>query len=257
MEITINSFSEKGMNHNENEDHVIYMQIRPYNDVNITIAVLCDGMGGMANGRLSAITAAESFMSAIVGRLIHHYDKNKHNFSILNYRDRIISSVMYSIKYANTAVCEVATPGFGSGTTISAVVIADDFLVASNVGDSPAYYYDSDSDKCMLISQIQNRAVEEADDISSEEYDENKKILTHYLGEYREISDNIIQIYTVEKIHKNDCILLMSDGASDICDSIDLKNVLTGPDPLNEVFSKILSGTYSEDDKSIILMEIS
>ena len=250
MDITVNSFSE-------NEDHVIYIRLRPYSNLDITVAVLCDGMGSMTNGRISAVAAAESFISAIVGKVIHQYDKNKNDFSILNYRDRIISSVAASIRYANTAVCEVATPGFGSGTTISAAVVADDFLVTANIGDSPIYYYDGNANECFLVSQIQNRAAEGADDISSEEYDENKKILTHYLGEYREISEGIIQIHTIEKIHKNDRIILMSYSASDKYSPADLKNILSGSDQPNDILSKILSGTYNNDDKSIVIMQIS
>ena len=215
MDITVNSFSE-------NEDHVIYIRLRPYNDIDITVAVLCDGMGSMTNGRISAVAAAESFISAIVGKVIHQYDKNKNDFSILNYRDRIISSVAASIRYANTAVCEVATPGFGSGTTISAAVVADDFLVTANIGDSPIYYYDGNANECFL-----------------------------------EISEGIIQIHTIEKIHKNDRIILMSYSASDKYSPADLKNILSGSDQPNDILSKILSGTYNNDDKSIVIMQIS
>ena len=252
MEITISSATLAGTLHGENEDCIVYMKVNPYNDVMLNIGIVCDGMGGMSNGKISACAAAEVFASSFIQKTIRHYETEKNGFSILNYRDRIIEAMIYALESANGAVCETATPGFGSGTTLSAVIIADDFLTAVNVGDSPIYYYNSISQKVSMISRIHNRSAEE----SEQDKYEGGRILTHYLGEYRKLSDELLKVCTVEKMTAGDKILIMSDGFG-ILDEHEIENIVSISDNKEAIVSKVMSysGMY-DDDKSVILMEM-
>ncbi len=252
MEIKISSATLAGVMHSENEDCVVYMKVNPYNDVMLNIGIVCDGMGGMANGKISACAAAETFASSFIQKTIHHYETEKNGFSILNYRDRLIEAMIYALESANSVVCETATPGFGSGTTISAVVIADDFLVAANIGDSPIYCFNNVSQTMSMLSVIHNRAAEEPE---QDQY-EGGRILTHYLGEYRKLSEGLLKVRTVEKMSVGDKVLIMSDGLSMLAEA-DIERIIGSSSGGEDTVSEIMSSSARyDDDKSVILMEV-
>ena len=252
MEIKISSATSASTIHSENEDCIVYMKVNPYNDVMLNIGIVCDGMGGMSNGKISACMAAEVFASSFIQKTIHHYETEKNGFSILNYRDRLIEAMIYALESANSAVCETATPGYAIGTTLSAVVIANEFLTAVNIGDSPIYYYHGISQEVSMISKLHNRVEEEPE---HNKY-ESGRILTHYLGEYRKLSDELLKVCTVEKMAANDKVLIMSDGFG-ILNEQDIGNIIC-TSPHEEIITKVMSYSSAlyDDDKSIILMEL-
>ena len=257
MEVKINAATEQGKFHNENEDCIVYMKVNPFNDVMLNIGVICDGMGGMSNAKLTACTAAEEFAAGIIKKITHHYETERKNFSVLNYRDRLLGAMIYALDAANNSVCEIATPGFGNGTTISAVVVTNDFMTAVNVGDSPIYYYSSSTNSLTLISTIHNRLSDEnnSGEDMQEMYADGSRFLTHYLGEYRKLSDELLHVYTVEKMLPGDKIIIMSDGVGIPTDK-ELNSILSSSSDGAEIISRLISFSDTEDDKSAVIMEM-
>ncbi len=126
--------SHIGMVREENQDAYCVTAVRE----GVTLAVVCDGMGGAAGGKLAASLACEEFVtrfrdsySSLVGEappteeLVH----------------RIYSHAIY---HANNAVFEesIADPTLhGMGTTLTAACIAGGGVYTANVGDSRTYLF--------------------------------------------------------------------------------------------------------------------
>lgn len=86
--------------------------------------VLCDGMGGLANGAAASRAAVDAVLSS--------YQRKQPSEDIASALDRCISE-------AQNAVCTIAEAGGGGGTTIVATVIWEDRLYWAWLGDSRLY----------------------------------------------------------------------------------------------------------------------
>lgn len=126
-----------GRYRSENQDS---FEIIVYNQ-NTVLAIVCDGMGGAAGGKIASSLAISSFLSQFEKLLkeknISFDDKNSCNLDILE------EMMKDSVKEANRIIFEYAQNDvglIGMGTTLVAcLVIGRDCLVC-NVGDSRLYH---------------------------------------------------------------------------------------------------------------------
>ena len=103
----------------------------------ITIAVVCDGMGGVAGGKIASGIAEETFMRSMV-EVADELEKAKFDGK------KIKAAINDSIQKANAAILEKAREDlslFGMGCTLNAVVFCEpkSRLYYANVGDSRLY----------------------------------------------------------------------------------------------------------------------
>ena len=120
-----------GLVRHENQDACKILELPELNGL---LAVVCDGMGGAAGGRIASELAIESFTDAMNGFLCAP------DFSV----DEIILHQYFSeaVYRANRDVFDrsVITPDLkGMGTTLSAALILGDRLFTVNIGDSRIY----------------------------------------------------------------------------------------------------------------------
>lgn len=203
--------------HKDNEDYMMHSRFSLMNDVSVDVFVIADGMGGMEDGKEASKAAALGFMNAFYQEIMDHYVPQRENFTITHYCDRIKEAMIAAIKAANRKVCENAEPGVQTGTTLSAAVLVGNYLIVGNVGDSPVYYYCAESEEVDLISTLQTKAEQDYQmgkyERFSPEYFENDYILVHFIGEYEELTKDIIEFHIVEQVDSGDMLLLCSDGA--------------------------------------------
>ena len=203
--------------HRDNEDYMMHSRFSFMNDVSMDVCVIADGMGGMDDGKEASRIAALGFMSAFYAKIMAHYIPQRENFTITHYCDSIKEAMAAAIKAANQKVCEMAGPGVQTGTTLSAAVLAGNYLITGNVGDSPIYYYCAESEEIHLISTLQTKAEQDYRmgryERFSREYFENDYILVHFIGEYEELPEEVIEFHIVEQVNSRDMLLLCSDGA--------------------------------------------
>lgn len=112
----------------ENQDKVITEKLED----NVTVAVLCDGMGGENSGSLASSLAVETVFERIKSGYRDDFDGN-------NIRNLLFSSVAA----ANAVVYENAQKNnnnIGMGTTCVAVICDGKSAYFVNVGDSRAYF---------------------------------------------------------------------------------------------------------------------
>ncbi|MCL2627247.1 MAG: Stp1/IreP family PP2C-type Ser/Thr phosphatase [Oscillospiraceae bacterium] len=172
----------------------------------VTILVVCDGMGGANAGNVASELAAEVFAK--------HVSEHIKADTILDDLAEIVADASVA---ANTAVFDKGLyeeECSGMGTTLTALVSSKDGEVVANIGDSRAYHITP-----LGISQItkDHSVVEEMIDRGEITRDEankhpSKNLITRVIGaNMYEITD----IFT-QNTDAGDIILLCSDGLSNL-----------------------------------------
>lgn len=203
--------------HRNNEDYLLHSRFTIMNDISLDVMVLADGIGGLDSGEVASRSACISFMEAFYREMMSLYIPQRKNYTLSHYCGEIRQAMTRAFSDANKSVLNHMKTGLRIGTTLSAAVLAGDYLIAGNVGDSPIYFYDKEANRMDQIAVLQTQAEEDMMEGRyerySEEYFENDYLLTHYMGQYEHLPEDIIQYHIREKVHPGDQILMVSDGA--------------------------------------------
>ena len=114
--------TDTGYERDENQDRAVVLRASGHNGMEYLLAVICDGMGGMQDGRACASIAASSVVVAFL--------RSRH----LSTKERLRSAALFAnqVVHGNFA-------GKG-GATLSAVCFSDgEEAIGLNVGDSRIY----------------------------------------------------------------------------------------------------------------------
>lgn len=206
--------------HRVNEDHYIYEEYRFGEGELIRLIVVCDGMGGMAEGDRASLFAAEAFSESIHRQLLRAGICNGLDFSEDCFEKTAVwleTEVMpQAADEANRAVYEKTSPLAESGTTLTAALVIDRYAVILNVGDSPVYFYQAETGELAMVSELQTLAELEVQEGRYERYSDayyNKShILSYCLGEYDIIERNRIYVRRLPELCSGDMLLVGSDG---------------------------------------------
>jgi serine/threonine protein phosphatase PrpC/CRP-like cAMP-binding protein len=131
MHILASGRSEAGRKTDHNEDYFLV-------DADLSVYLVCDGVGGLAAGEVAAQTAAQAVKRHVVEhkRTLETFDGSA------SARDALLRLVDDAIQFASREVFSVATSDAGRagmGTTLTMVIVAKDFGVMGHVGDSRLY----------------------------------------------------------------------------------------------------------------------
>jgi len=192
---------------------------------NLTIAVVCDGVGG-------ALAGAEA-AKRVTKHLINNFKSRPQTWSIEK-------SLLRFIKSINTTLYTESINDYDSVeliTTLCVVVIDGDRLYGANVGDSRVYLCRDNR-----LNQLSN------DHCLEDKGYEN--VLTLAIG----LTENIEPYYFENIIQKEDTILLCSDGLYNILDTDILsKNITNGAYWLVKKASSIMNDNLPDDTTAIVV----
>ena len=192
---------------------------------NITIAIVCDGVG-------SADAGAEA-AKRVTNYLMNNFKIRPKTWSIeksIKSFIESINSILYKESQINYERSELVT-------TLAMVVIEGNRLYGANVGDSRVYLY---RDK--KLNQLSN------DHAMEEEGYEN--VLTQAMG----ISEEVEPYYFENIVEKNDKILLCSDGLYNVLDEETIKeNIANGARALVKKASKLTEDNLPDDTTAVVL----
>lgn len=228
--------SSVGLVRKRNEDRCLVARASYANGsrVNFTVAVVCDGLGGMAQGREAAILAASAFTAQLFCS------------PAISGKERLSRAVAY----ANAEVYH-RLRGDG-GTTLSAVVsFQHAHAILCHVGDSRIYGVSSERTLEQLsrddtINALLNRREGEADAPKDSR-------LLQFVGMGDEMEPQIVSIPTQFR-----SILLTSDGAHDVPHSI-LQRVVSSAGGASDLIRNLLTLSHmlgGRDNASAILIPI-
>ena len=167
-----------------------------------TVAVVCDGMGGVKGGHLASCIAVETYLEA-TGKVLRK-DMTAAQLS---------QASSYAVALANEAVytkAQEAKEFHGMGTTLVSAICYEGGAVISNVGDSRAYHITAEGIRRVTKDHSLMEVLVRRGDITEEEarVHPNRNVITRALGpEKSEESDNYIC-----ELKQGEYLFLCTDG---------------------------------------------
>lgn len=202
MEYLSTICSDIGISKKVNQDAAIILQAKTKKG-NVLMAVVCDGMGGLAKGELASstvITGMQEWFENVLPDLLYH------SFSF----DAIKNSWMDVIIELNQ---RIRTYGerlkMSLGTTLTALLLVGDTYYICNVGDSRVYYL---KDGVHQMTRDQSFVQQEIDmgRMTQEEaaHSDQRSILLQCIG----VSESVIPDFYCGEYGAGSAFLLCSDG---------------------------------------------
>ncbi len=224
------SDSNIGKVRDENQDRVLIGSI----DDNVSLAVVCDGMGGALSGGV----ASELAVATIFKRISENFNPAFNANSIRNL-------MLTSVHAANTLVYEKSKEDIdknGMGTTCVAAIIVDKTCYIVNVGDSRAYLISDEKIEQITTDHTYVQMLYEQGQITKEELKNHKKknVITRAVGVEADVDVDYFEIDLPEKF----AVLLCSDGLSNYCSEEILYEFIHDKD-VNDAISNLIN--YSND----------
>ena len=249
--MNIYGLTDKGMIREANED-CIGISCLPNG---ITIAVVCDGMGGAAGGKIASAIAEETFMASMVtsfeGIDISKLDSKK-----------IKTVIEECIGKANIAVLERARADRslqGMGCTLNAIMFSEakSKIFYANVGDSRLYMIKKREIKQLSKDHSYVQMLVDNKEITKEEAENHpkKNLITMALGIKEEIEPDIAERRV--SLKSETYFLLCSDGLHGLVPKEKLKKVALAPIGIEEkifTYIKLANDAGGDDNISAILL---
>ncbi len=201
---------DAGLCRNINQDYIFVSEEPMGNLPNLFL--VADGMGGHKAGDL----ASEYTVSQVCE-------------AVLKSRQRIPQQIFKgAFQYANQRLIEKARESsayVGMGTTLVAVTVKNGTAYAANVGDSRLYKIGKTIEQITEDHSLVEEMVRMGE-ISKEEARNHpeKNIITRAIG----VSETVEPDYFDTKLKKGDCLLLCSDGLSNMIEDAQIKNIVSG-----------------------------
>ncbi|KMY31442.1 PP2C family protein-serine/threonine phosphatase [Lysinibacillus xylanilyticus] len=213
-----------------------------------TIAVLADGISGLANGRMASTVAVNTF--------IEEFKK----LSGLNTLEKFFKEAAFA---SNHMIVENLNGSNGGTTLVAAVIDENGFLHWGAVGDSVITIFRNGEFKAINQKHIFESVLTEryiSGEISQLEVQENplKKRLINYLG-YEGFKNMDIGKSPIQ-LNRGDKVCLFSDGVYDTLTEVEMEKILSqqatpydiAQDMIKAVEQKRLK---NQDNATIVILE--
>ncbi|WP_121627194.1 protein kinase domain-containing protein [Poseidonibacter antarcticus] len=198
-----------------------YYEIKQFND--LTIAVVCDGVGSADEGALAA--------KKVTNHLITNFKNIPKAWSMekaIKTFIKSINSILYAQSIQDYERAEIVT-------TVTICVIKGNRLYAANVGDTRIYLFRDNQ-----LTQLS--------------HDHNEEGMPSVLSEAIGISDDVEVFYFENNIHKNDKILMCSDGLySLMSENMLSKYLVNGAYNIVKKASSLVEENLPDDTTAVIL----
>ena len=177
-------------------------------DKNTLLCVVCDGVGGAQSGNIASTLASDVMAQELRATWRNGMD-----------RVEVGECMRKAMKLANFTVCDQAkeVPEFhGMATTMVAAVLQPDRVTVLNVGDSRAYYITNSGIRQITVDHSLVQMMLSRGELTEEEAKDfpEKNVITRAIGMEPAVMCDLFHL----EVKKDDCILLCSDGLSNLLD---------------------------------------
>jgi serine/threonine protein phosphatase PrpC len=235
--------TDTGLARNNNEDSVVF-------DETASLAVLADGMGGYNAGEVAS-SMATSLIRAELGSWLTQADEQVGDDDICGAMERHIGSANRAIFQAANSQPQCA----GIGTTLVVAAFRGARLTVAHVGDSRAYRWRGGvltqitRDHSLLQEQLDAGLITPAQAAVSN----HRNLVTRAVGVEADV-----QVEThAYPILPGDCVLLCSDGLSDMIPDERIAAVLAAHESLKAAAQALIQAANKaggRDNISVILV---
>ena len=189
--------TDTGLVRHENQDSYDVRTVAGF-----TSAVVCDGMGGVAGGRLASSIAVDRFQKEIARVLKDHMSLQQ-----------ISQAADYTVSIVNDAIRKRASEDEAyrnMGTTLVCALARDKQVVIINVGDSRAYHISRDGIRQVSRDHSLVEVLVERGDLTPEEakHHPQRNLITRALGPEASVQTDSFYV----EWEQGDFLLLCSDG---------------------------------------------
>lgn len=197
-----------GITKKTNQDSLCFMMADTKNHGQILMAIICDGMGGLEKGEVASATVINRFSKWFKYELINELEQFSFERIETLWNDMITECNRKLIEYGKA--CQV-----NLGTTITAMLCIDDQYLIGHVGDTRVYIL---NDGITQITEDQTFIAREikAGNMTMEEAmkDPRRNMLLQCVGS----SKQVVPVFYRDKITRNACYMLCSDGFRHVID---------------------------------------
>lgn len=190
-----------GITKDINQDSVVVKHAQMYNK-EVMMAIICDGMGGLALGELASASVVRSFSKWFDEEL---------PYELLNLDMQIIAEKwVLLIKELNLKILEYSKDikGQGIGTTFSGLLIVDDLYLIVHVGDSRVYYIGQDVKQLTMDQTFVAREISRGNmTLEQAKKDKRRNMLLQCIGASKSVEPEVVMGRTQEGTY-----MLCSDG---------------------------------------------
>ncbi len=193
-----------------------YYYISPEQSL-INLYILADGMGGYTGGEIASRLATISAKNYIES----NFEKT------LTEKEEIVKLIKDSMEYANMVVYEKSKENKeleGMGTTLEVCLIYNNIVYIGHIGDSRIYIQREEKLKKLTIDHSYVEKLVKDGTITKEEAINHpkKNMLTKALGCMAFVEVDVAN----EELHKDDIILICSDGLTNMVEEETINNVI-------------------------------
>lgn len=224
-------------------------------DDNLRLYVVADGMGGHQAGEVASKIVAD-----IIQKMMSEYAKGA--VSVNNIGSRNLSQeaawLDSSISEANRLVYDLSAKVKeykGMGSTVSAVFLAPDILIAANVGDSPIYLIRKDEVSLLSVPHTAMAEYEATAPPGSKPLsDKFRHVITRAMGSKESVDPDFSEI----KPLAGDIVVLCSDGLSDKVKAKEIRDIVKSnpPSEAGLILVELANERGGEDNITIIVLKI-
>lgn len=237
--IQIAGLSDLGLKRNENQDYFAYTQ----NLNNDYIAIVCDGVGGSAGGKLASKTVVNTIMNYFkkVVRFQHSVDVK-----------RWINDVCQKSNSELLMIAKNHPQYVGMATTIAGVIVCEHGTFVFNAGDSRVYGL-FDKFLCLTKDHTYERFLKEKGNIFPVDVSIRKDALSNAIGIYSVVEIDVIKI----KSHWKK-LLICSDGVHNSISIHQILNILNEIDDVQlicENYVKYCNANGGNDNITAIVIK--
>lgn len=202
MNFLISASTDTGLVKKNNEDSLLVKRIRT-NQGNMVLAVVCDGMGGLAKGEVASASVIRAFNEWLYNNLpslCNYPIEDKTLFE--EWREIVIHQNEKIMNYGKQR-------GVNLGTTVVAMLITEEKYFVMNVGDSRAYEI---SDSLCLLTHDQTVVANEvqAGRMTEEEAENDPR--SHVLLQCVGASNTVEPEFVCGSVRQDAVYMLCSDG---------------------------------------------
>lgn len=222
MRYLLSASTDIGTRKKENQDSVLVKRAI-FNDKQIVLAVLCDGMGGLKKGEIASASLARAFGAWFENefpKILESSDVER----------QVLASWDHLIRNMNEKICEYGREHkLQLGTTLTAMLFLENRYYIAHVGDSRAYEL---KDQILQLTKDQTLVQREVDQgllkPEEAEIDPRRNVLLQCVG----ASGHVEPTYVKGNISSEAVYLLCCDGfrhvinANEIFEAFHPKNML-------------------------------
>lgn len=217
-----------------------------FNQSNLLLAVLCDGLGGHQAGDIASEMAVSQ-----IGNAWEQTDFSSSDTYMIQ------KWLQDKINEENTRIYEAASTYSdleGMGTTLVACAVLDRYIILANVGDSRAYVYHEDvvrliTEDHSFVSELKRQGG--LTDVEAENHI-NKNALTRSLGVKGPIDVDFFR----EERQAVELVLLNSDGLSNVVSEEEMVNIFKQENTLDEKTERLIETALHNDASDNITVNV-